>query len=674
VLIVQADSSEGTLPASWRLQWVADSSGIQFAALDSIAACQADTAKIAAIDQPASSADSAAHAITAHFCSAGASPAIIAYHLVDLVGGSRGKLKAVALDPADSTSVIESNEITFNGGTSDPYQPLVLRARSVHQSLRLEVTTIGSDLSGANSLSIVAPDGSWSLPLTITTRSETSLTGSASVAALLSACEASVGSTSGAASAAFLPADQQPDTVEAGGCSAQYFEELLLPPPGQHGYTIQPKDFAFIPGFVDPVNNQYGLHLFYIRHNYWYDQPSVQLDPNEKNFGHAWTSDFISWHGPTPQDKPDTLALSVRPGKFDELHVWAPTIVRPSGSPIFHMFYTGVRNESGRRHQRIGVATSTDLNTWTPSDAPVLTAPQIQWAKKNPSTDLGDPYSGAQQLRDPFVMEDPVHPGKWLMYFVAEDSIRAPKMAVGVATSPDLVTWTALNDPFSATERPTFKGATTIVESPHLWRRNGRWWMPYTVNLDQVFFETSASTDPADTVAASWSNPIWLRGVSEGRPAELQYWHATEHLGGGTYEYMAAFDDNATSIDIKGVFLTDSTAVDSFRLGCPLQPPTAGVGDETPRALRLIVSSVRWGTPEVGLRLELPSRMPVRLAVYDIAGRQRSIILNRELPSGSTNLKWDGGDASGGRVASGIYFIRLTSARGARVSKVVMLR
>ena len=86
------------------------------------------------------------------------------------------------------------------------------------------------------------------------------------------------------------------------------------------------------------------------------------------------------------------------------------------------------------------------------------------------------------------------------------------------------------------------------------------------------------------------------------------------------------------------------------------------------------VSRHRWGDPEVGLRLELPARMLVRLAVYDIAGRRRTTLLDRELPDGVTDVTWDGRDASGIRVASGIYYVRLMHPTGAVVSRVVMIQ
>ena len=400
-LVVRADSAEGRLPSEWRLLWVADSSSIQFVAVDSVEACLLDEAQVSRIEGPATAADSAENMVTAHYCSDESSTATVAQQVVDLPLGGRGKLKAVALDPndPDSSRVIASNEATYNGGIDGTYPPVVLHASSVHQSLQLRVTAVGSGLSAASSMSIMAPDSSWSLRLTVTSRSEGSVTGVASVAALLPECQATVGSATGAASAASLAADEEPASETPQSCQAQFFEELLAPPPG-HGYAIQPKDFVFTRGFVDQSSNRFALHLFYIRHSYY----NIPGDANEKNIGHIWTTDFNSWYGPGGLNEPDTVALTVRSGKFDELHVWAPTIVQRG--PTFWMYYTGVRNESGRRNQRIGVATSTDLNTWTPADAIVLGSPDILWASKNPTA-----YDG-QQLRDPFVMEDPVNSGQ----------------------------------------------------------------------------------------------------------------------------------------------------------------------------------------------------------------------------------------------------------------------
>jgi hypothetical protein len=285
----------------------------------------------------------------------------------------------------------------------------------------------------------------------------------------------------------------------------------------------------------------------------------------------------------------------------------------------------------------------------------------------------GDPPG--QQLRDPFVTPDPLHPGQWLMYFVAVDKERAPQMAVGVARSTDLRHWTADKRPLLSTERATLQGPATVVESPHVFQRNGNWWLPYTVNNNQVFFETDSTSDPTDAALASWTAPVWLEGVVEGSAPSMDYWHATEYLRVNGIDFLAAYDDNSTGIDISRILPPSPqyAGVDSFALVCPTSL-AAPVQDNAPRPLRLVVSRVSWAPPRVGLRFELPQRMPVRLALYDVAGRRRSTVLDRELPSGVSEATWDGRDETGTQVPSGMYFLRMSCARGTRVSKIVMVR
>ena len=74
------------------------------------------------------------------------------------------------------------------------------------------------------------------------------------------------------------------------------------------------------------------------------------------------------------------------------------------------------------------------------------------------------------------------------------------------------------------------------------------------------------------------------------------------------------------------------------------------------------------------LRLRLPERMPVRLAVYDIAGRRRATLVNDVLPAGLSKFRWDGRDELGAPLGGGVYFLRLTSTSAAQISKLVMLR
>jgi hypothetical protein len=223
VLLVQADSAEVTLPPQWRLLWTADSSGVQFAALDSAMACLTDTARVFEVDPPSTPADSAANEITMRLCSAGSAMASTAYFLVDIIGGSQGKLKVIALDQADSSHVIESNEATFNGGVDGSFQPAVLSVTQTRTSTTVSVTAIGSDLSTVLESRIVAPDSSWVVPLTPVQRTSTSLTANADVPASLPPAILEVSGGPGRVASAPLSGDQI--EAPAGDYSYGYFRD-----------------------------------------------------------------------------------------------------------------------------------------------------------------------------------------------------------------------------------------------------------------------------------------------------------------------------------------------------------------------------------------------------------------------------------------------------------------
>ena len=669
VLLVQADSAEVTLPNSWRLQWTADSLDIQFSAFDPNSACLVDTAKVDSIAPPSTPADSAANQITAWLCSSGNSNAASAYFLVDLPAGGHGKMKVVALNPNDTTQVIESNEATYNGGVSGDYAPLLLSTQTRHSSLAFQVTAVGTGLARAHELSLVGEDGSWQAPLTVTSVSENSLTAFADLAANVPACELRVTGASGGASEAMVPADPAPpalDPTSSGGC-VKRFEEILDP---ADPYMIQPKDFAFVAGGWTP-SGVWAFHLFYIRQN---QRIKVRfgVDATEKNIGHAVSNDLIDW----PDTLVDTTAIKVRPGRFDSQHVWAPSIVRRG--VVYNMFYTGVDDA---HTQRLGLATSTDLVHWTQTDSILEVAPSgpraITWADPNP----GVPYNGQPQLRDPFIMEDPDVPGDWLMYYVTISKRYSPQMVVGVSRSHgDFTSWSSGNALWN-TSYPAPSDTATAVESPHAFFRDGKWWLLYTVagnftvGSNLVWAESNAYS-PTDTVSsgARWSAAqiLWSL-VPPAQAGWFYFWHASEYLqisAANDIEYLAGYDDANPGI-VYGRMLSASAPY-LFSIDC--DNLTAGV---SPRAAilvpRLLLTGPRPARGRVGFRIELPDRARVFLAVYDVMGRRVRTLIDGELRGGESDLVWDGRNADGARTGSGVYFASMTTAGGRHTTRVLLL-
>lgn len=78
--------------------------------------------------------------------------------------------------------------------------------------------------------------------------------------------------------------------------------------------------------------------------------------------------------------------------------------------------------------------------------------------------------------------------------------------------------------------------------------------------------------------------------------------------------------------------------------------------------------------PVTTISYSLPKSGIVNLDVYDVTGRLVRSIVSRAEPSGNHITKWDGHDANGEVVSSGVYFVRLELDRNVRVRKVVLLK
>lgn len=663
-LVIQADPAEGRLPPEWRLVWTADSAGIDPVPLPPGASCADDVAEVTSVSHPSTAAEIAENLLTARYCSASSKLATTARFVLDLPGGKRGKFRVFALDPTDpdSSRVVQTDVVTFNGGVETSFPPAVLRASTIHRSTAFQLQAVGSGLNDARDLALAAPDGTWQVPLAITAQSDNALAASAALAANVPASVIRVNGADGGVAIADVPSDPPPPALPLSdppeGCEYKMREVW----PDHDPYLIQPKDFALVQGGWTP-GGAWGFHIFYIRQNQYLDANNTT-----KNIGHAVSDTLSGW------TIVDTTAIEVRSGRFDAGHVWAPTVVLQG--VIYNMFYTGV---DALGNQRIGRATSTDLVNWDQGDSVLTVQNLAAFADLSPDS----LYGGLAQLRDPFVMEDPSAPGEYLMYYVTVRADRSPEMVVGLARSHgNLGSWGGTAPIWSTSYGWPKTGnppTAFVVESPHAFLRNGSWWLFSTVNGDSVWSQSN-SISPSDTTSANWSQPqkLWTL-VPPLQAANLYFWHATEQLSvpariNGeltTHEYLAAFNDANVCISITEMRPTSPPYL--FFMGCP---SAADVGDLAglARSPRLVLTGMRPARSRVGLRIDLPTRMRVQLAIYDVLGRRVRTVTDSELPAGGTELWWDGKDASGHVSGSGVYFASLAAAGTRSSVRVPLIR
>ncbi|WP_217924180.1 hypothetical protein [Miltoncostaea oceani] len=171
------------------------------------------------------------------------------------------------------------------------------------------------------------------------------------------------------------------------------------------------------------------IHVFYLQ------APRSLGDPDLRHWnvtiGHATSPDLRRW-----EIQPDALAPGA-PGTFDDRSTWTGSIIRAGGA--WAMLYTGTSSAEDGLVQRVGLATSDDLTTWTRHPGPVLEA-DPRWYELLDRDAWHD-----QAWRDPWLFrvdgDDAVHA---YVTARARDGDPRGRGVVGHARSRDLVTWEVL--------------------------------------------------------------------------------------------------------------------------------------------------------------------------------------------------------------------------------------
>ena len=78
--------------------------------------------------------------------------------------------------------------------------------------------------------------------------------------------------------------------------------------------------------------------------------------------------------------------------------------------------------------------------------------------------------------------------------------------------------------------------------------------------------------------------------------------------------------------------------------------------------------------PATTIRFGLPEAEHVRLVVYDVVGREVAVLANEGLEAGTYAVEWDGQDASGRPVASGVYLYRIEAGSFAEARTMMLLK
>jgi hypothetical protein len=234
-------------------------------------------------------------------------------------------------------------------------------------------------------------------------------------------------------------------------------------------------------------------HFFYIERRL---QEGTPFYPgHEIYFGHASTANFFDWEVHDP-------ALVIRPGTWEESHLWAPVLLKNGDEYI--MAYTGLN-----RHlcQNIGLASSKDMFEWKrwPSN-PISPAKGAAWAHW-----VEDDICSC---RDPDLFR---HNGRVYMPYTANTKQGAT--CIAMTSTADFKTWKdhgpILVGPATGYEpRLTGGHKQGSFESSCVSFRNGRYFLIFHAAIQGKGTATWAATsDRIDSFSMDSLYPFWKDGI-----------------------------------------------------------------------------------------------------------------------------------------------------------------
>ena len=78
--------------------------------------------------------------------------------------------------------------------------------------------------------------------------------------------------------------------------------------------------------------------------------------------------------------------------------------------------------------------------------------------------------------------------------------------------------------------------------------------------------------------------------------------------------------------------------------------------------------------PTTTISIALPTDSPVKLEIFDISGRKVRTLVSGNLPAGRHEIVWDGRNAAGTSVSSGVYLYRMNAGAFVQSRKMMLMR
>jgi len=136
----------------------------------------------------------------------------------------------------------------------------------------------------------------------------------------------------------------------------------------------------------------------------------------------------------------------------------------------------------------------------------------------------------------------------------------------------------------------------------------------------------------------------------------------------GPIEYLVVC--TSEGVDIDSVAFDSDAFIKGGALAKPDDSDTGSVVDSVPT----LTANPNPFNPVTTLTFRNPSKTAVTLSLFDASGRKVRTLVSETLPSGLHRMNWDGTDALGRAVGSGLYFVRLNIGTQQLIRQILLAR
>lgn len=180
--------------------------------------------------------------------------------------------------------------------------------------------------------------------------------------------------------------------------------------------------------------------------------------------------------------------------------------------------------------------------------------------------------------------------------------------------------------------------------------------------------------DTEDLGAAMPDSMLWSTLAPAASTAVPYEGNAVGVLGVGPYPVLST---DASAELVVALSIADSKvalldALDRARIAW--ESLREGRDGRPASRLELLGSAPNPFNPRTTIRFAMPTEGRVAVELFDVRGRRVKQLVDTTLDAGYHRVEWDGRDASGSEVGSGVYFVRVRTANAQQTGRLTLVR